>query len=63
MPEKKKWYTSKTVWANGIAFIGAILVATGVIDVEISPETVAIILVVINFILRLITKDEIIWKS
>ena len=63
MDNKKLWYTSKTIWINFIALVSAILVGTGVIGVEISPETQATILVVINFILRFITKEEIVWSN
>ena len=59
MPEKKKWYASKTIWVNAIGLIGAILVGTGVIDNELSPETVASILVVANILLRFFTKESI----
>ena len=59
---KKAWYTSKTIWVNLIALVSAVLVGVGVLDVEISVETVAVILTVINFLLRFITKEEIVWS-
>jgi hypothetical protein len=59
----KKWYTSKTVWVNLIALVGAVLVATGTIDAPISTEIAALILGGINFILRLITKEPIEWQK
>ena len=59
--EKKKWYLSRSVWAGAIALIGGILQATGIIAVEITPETVAMVLGVIAVILRMITKDPIEW--
>ena len=59
----KKWYASKTVWVNLIGFVSAILVATGVIQVDLAPETIALILTVVNFILRLVTKEQIDWSS
>ena len=58
----KRWYQSKTMWANLIA--GAVTVA-GVFGVEVglTPEAqaqlVAGIMVVINIILRLVTKQRI----
>ena len=59
--EPKKWYVSKTVWVNLIGLVGAVLVATGALATDIGPETVAIILVVVNTILRFVTKEEITW--
>ena len=61
--DEKKWYLSKTLWVNFIGFAGAVLVATGVLAVEISPETVVIILAVINAILRFITKEPVVWSA
>ena len=59
--EPKKWYKAKTIWVNLIGFTGAILVVTGVIENELAPETIALALTVINFILRMVTKEEIVW--
>ena len=56
--ENKVWYQSKTLWTNFVAFVGVLLMEFGVIDVELSPETVATILIVINFALRLITGKQ-----
>jgi len=58
---EKKWYVSKTIWVNAIMLVSSVLVATGVAAVEISPETVAIVITVINFILRAVTKEDIVW--
>ena len=52
----KKWYTSKTLWANLIAII-AILVTGD----ELDAQTVGAILAVLNMVLRLITKENLIW--
>lgn len=54
----KLWYKSKTLWTNLIAIVG--IVAFGQ---EFPPETAGTVLAVINFLLRLITKDEIIWSA
>ena len=55
----KKWYLSKTVWVNAVALLGAIsLEAFGV---EIDEKTAAVVLSVLNIVLRSITKDEISW--
>jgi hypothetical protein len=59
--DKKKWYLSKSVWVGLIAFIGGILQAVGTISVPISPETQIMILGMIAFVLRLITKDPVEW--
>jgi hypothetical protein len=51
----KKWYLSKTLWGNVIAFGCSILLKqTGI---EIDTETQVGALVVLNAILRLITKQ------
>ena len=60
--EPKKWYASKTVWVNAIALVGAVLVGAGVWDNPLSPDTEVIILSVINFVLRFVTKEEIVWS-
>ena len=56
----KKWYRSKTIWINLILLAGIIAQAiTGkdTIAVELAQAETAI-LVVINLILRLITKQK-----
>ena len=54
-PKGKEWYKSKTLWVNFIGFV-CILVQTkyGFI---ISAEYQAIVLTMLNYILRLITKS------
>ena len=58
----KRWYASKTLWANLIA--GGVTVA-GVfgIDVGLEPESqaqlVAGVMVVVNILLRLVTSEPI----
>ena len=52
----KKWYSSKTLWVNAIAML-AILVQSQT-EFVINPEEQAGILVVINLILRAITKES-----
>ena len=57
----KKWYLSKTLWVNLIA-IGALIVRAeyGLI---LTPEGEVALLAGINMLLRIITKEEIIWKN
>ena len=57
--ESKPWYLSKTVWTNFILFVGAILVTTGAIDAQLSAETVAMIITIVNVILRFISGSQI----
>ncbi len=54
----KEWFKSKTLWTNVIACVGII-----VFGKEFDMQTVAIILTVINFLLRLITKENIVWSA
>jgi predicted RNase H-like HicB family nuclease len=57
----KQWYTSKTLWVNGLAFIAMLVQSqTGVI---MDAELQIAILAVINLVLRLVTKKEINWKN
>ena len=59
--EKKKWYLSRLVWVGFVGFVGGILQATGVIEAPFSADTQLLILGVIVFILRLVTKEPIAW--
>ena len=51
----KTWYTSKTLWVNAIALIA--LIVQGMTGFVIDIEAQAGLLVVINIILRVITKE------
>lgn len=53
--DKKKWYKSKTLWLNGIA-MGAIFLSSN-LGFEMSSEETGGILVIVNMILRAITKS------
>lgn len=57
--EIKKWYLSKTLWTNVVAVVG--IVMAGTVGIELSPESSVAILGVVNFILRLITKEPLGW--
>lgn len=58
----KKWYMSKTLWVNFLAFVAILL--QGITGKEVlSPETQGIILTLINMMLRFVTKHEINWKG
>lgn len=56
----KDWWKSKTLWINIIAIAGIIIRAE--LGLIITPEGEVAILGGINLILRLATKEEIIWK-
>lgn len=56
----KSWLKSKTLWINIIAIAGIIIRAE--LGFTITPEGEVAVLGIINLILRLITKEEIIWK-
>ena len=56
----KPWYISKTLWANALMMVAAVV--NGKFEfVQIGPEVQAAILVVINLVLRAITKQAIEW--
>jgi len=58
--EPKKWYTSKTLWMNALAIVA--IIAQGISGTEALPvDTQAVLLGMINVILRVITKSEIKW--
>ena len=60
--ESKKWYTSRTLWVNIVAFIATITGIFG-LDLGLDPETqatfVAAIMSVVNIVLRFDTKTAI----
>ena len=56
----KTWYTSKTLWVNVVAIIA--LIAQGQFGFVIDPATQAGVLVTVNMLLRVITKEEVVWK-
>ena len=55
----KKWYASKTIWVNFVAFVASL--SLNLWGFNISADTQITVLAVINFILRFITKEEIVW--
>jgi len=56
----KKWWTSKTLWANAIAIAAIVIQGLSGKDL-VSPEMQVAILGALNIFLRLITKEEIEW--
>ena len=51
----KKWYKSKMLWANGIMLAGLLL--QGQLGFTLSAEEGGAIIIIVNAILRLITKS------
>ena len=57
---KKPWM-SKTIWVNMILAMVAIISAwVPQVGTIVSPETVAMVMAMINMILRLVTKDALV---
>lgn len=57
----KKWYKSKTLWVNIVTLIAVVIQTyTGFV---LSPEAQLAVLTVINILLRLITKEPIVWGN
>jgi len=52
---KKAWYLSKTLWINVLAMLGIVLQGASGHEV-MSPEVQSAIIVIVNFVLRLVTK-------
>ena len=55
----KKWYVSKTFWANFLALVAFIV--QGQYGFVISLEWQAMGLTALNFVLRAITKEPVSW--
>ena len=57
----KKWYTSKTVWANVLALVIGIVyvVVNGGAEIGVAPQVIAlltgIVIPIINVVLRFLT--------
>ncbi|MFP4017811.1 MAG: hypothetical protein ACLFUH_01040 [Bacteroidales bacterium] len=58
--KKKKWYYSKTMWANLIVL--AALIIQNTYGIVLSPTEQIALLTVINILLRIATKEEIEWS-
>ena len=56
-PETKKWLHSRTLWANFIALAGTVL--NQMYGIELTPEEVAGAFAVLNFVMRVVTKQPI----
>lgn len=55
------WYLSKTLWINAIAIVA--MITQGVTGkIIISMELQATILGIVNVILRLVTKQPVVWS-
>ncbi len=58
--EQKKWYYSKTLWANFVAIIT--MTVQGLTGKElVNPEVQGAVLGIANLALRLITKSDVTW--
>ena len=57
----KVWWKSKTFWLNLVSAAG--ILASSKFGIHWTPETTASILVVINLLLRAVTKEELTWTS
>lgn len=60
--ESKKWYASRTLWVNIVAFVATITGIFGLdlgLDSEAQATFVAAIMSIVNIILRFDTKTEI----
>jgi len=53
--QAKKWYQSKTLWTNLVA--AAAIFVSGNFGVELSGEETGAVLVLVNLVLRLLTKQ------
>ena len=57
----KVWWKSKTFWVNVISISS--MIAASEFGVEIDPATSVTLLSMINIVLRMITKEPIVWTS
>lgn len=58
----KKWYTSKTLWANAIAIVLMLFGPMLGIPIEEHPDVAVGILGFINIVLRIVTKTSVNFK-
>jgi len=63
MNNSKELWKSKTFWVNIIALVIFIVQIFWVPDFTIPLEIQGALLALINFVLRLITKEEIVWST
>lgn len=63
MNNSKELWKSKTFWVNLIALVIFIVQIFWVPDFTIPLEIQGALLALINFVLRLITKEEIVWST
>ena len=58
--ESKKWFFSKTLWANAVSV--AAMVLQGITGKEIiDPAAQGVALGLVNIVLRLLTRKEVAW--
>jgi len=58
--EQKKWFFSRTLWANFVAVMA--IAVQGLTGKELlNPEVQGVMLGVANLALRLITKSDVVW--
>jgi hypothetical protein len=58
----KKWWSSKTIWANAIMLIATGLEVSGVTNVltaEVQAQVVTAVMAVVNVVLRFVTKEPV----
>jgi len=55
----KAWYKSKTIWISLASVVGVVFFGAETLD----PEVQSVVLVVVAFVLRLITKEPISWSE
>ncbi len=58
--ETKKWWSSKTLWVNGITLIVAIVAGVSGKTIDLSPEVMVSIIAGINIFLRFVTKSAVV---
>ena len=59
--KNKKWWTSKTLWVNALAFAGILiqkLTGQDLLDAKMQVQ----LIVIINVLLRLITDSRLKWR-
>lgn len=52
----KKWYLSKTIWSNLV--MGVLVLAMPKLGVVITEDVLAGVFMIVNIILRTVTKDK-----
>ena len=59
--ENKKWWTSKSIWVQGIGLVGTVVMAGGFVGQEQWVMYSGLATQILGIIMRLVTKEPVGW--